>query len=58
MRPDHSRLIASIESRIGPGPLAEDPVSSKLPAPPWWLIAASALALLAMFGDVQKVIFQ
>ncbi len=51
-------LLDSIESRIGPSVTVGDPAETKLPAPPWWLIALSAFALLALLGDIQKAIFQ
>ena len=51
-------LTDSIESRIGPGAQVGDPADTKLPAPPWWLICLSALALLALLSDIQKAIFQ
>jgi len=51
-------LVDSIETRIGPGVLIGDPTDTRLPAPPWWLIALSALALLNLLGDIQKAIFQ
>jgi hypothetical protein len=49
-------LIGSIESRIGPGVQVGDPTDTCLPAPPWWLLSLSALALFALFSDIQKVV--
>ena len=51
-------LIESIENRIGPGVQVGDPADTRVPAPPWWLISLSALALFALLGDIQKVIFK
>ncbi|MBZ0185226.1 MAG: hypothetical protein K8F91_03165 [Candidatus Obscuribacterales bacterium] len=51
-------LIESIESRIGPGAQIADPTDTRLPAPPWWLLSLSALALFALLSDIQKAIFQ
>jgi len=51
-------LICSIENQIGPGGQSEDSPDTKLPAPPWWLIWITALALVAFFIDIQKAIFQ
>ncbi len=51
-------LIDSIEMRIGPGTQVGDETDTRLPAPPWWLISLSALALFALLGDIQKAIFQ
>lgn len=53
-----SGLINSTESLLGPGIQAGDPAETKLPAPPWWLISFSALALLALLSDINKAIFQ
>lgn len=51
-------LINSIESRIGPGVQVGDPADTRSPAPPWWLLSLSALALFALVSDIQKVVFQ
>jgi len=51
-------LIDSIEMRLGPGTQVGDESDTRLPAPPWWLISLSALALFAFLGDIQKAIFQ
>ena len=51
-------LIESIENRIGPSVQVGDPTDTKIPAPPWWLISLSALALFAILSDIQKAIFQ
>jgi len=51
-------LINSIEQRIGPGVQVGDPADTRIPAPPWWLISLSALALFALLSDIQKAIFQ
>ncbi|MBK9145157.1 MAG: hypothetical protein IPM23_21910 [Candidatus Melainabacteria bacterium] len=51
-------LIDSIESRLGPGTQVADPTETRLPAPPWWLISLSALALFALMSGVHKAIFQ
>lgn len=51
-------LINSIERQIGPGVLIGDPADTRVPAPPWWLLCLSGLALLALLKDINKVIFQ
>lgn len=53
-----SGLINSTESLLGPGVQVGDAAETKLPAPPWWLISFSALALLALLSEINKAIFQ
>lgn len=48
----------AFESNLGPGVPTGNPADTKLPAPPWWLLGISALALLAMCGDVSKAVLQ
>lgn len=43
-----------IESAIGPGIDRGTPADKRLPAPPWWLISLTALALMSYWGSIAK----
>ena len=43
-----------IEAAIGPGIDRGAPADKRLPAPPWWLIALTFLALMAFWGSVSR----
>jgi hypothetical protein len=48
----------TLELNLGPGSLAGVSAETKLPAPPWWLLGISVLALLVLFTDVGKGMVQ
>ncbi len=52
-----SAVSNAIESALGPGTPVGNPADTALPAPPWWLLGLSALALLVLCSDVMKVVF-
>lgn len=47
-----------IEMALGRGTPIGNPVDSKLPAPPWWLVGISVFALLGICCDVMKAVFK
>jgi len=47
----------TVDLVLGAGVQAEEPASSKLPAPPWWLLGLTALMLLSLYKDVQQAVF-
>lgn len=53
-----STVSNAVESAIGPGTQVGNAADTTLSAPPWWLIALSALALIGLFGDITKAVFQ
>ena len=50
-------ISGAIESALGSGALVGKPADSKLPAPPRWLWLLTGLALLGLFGDMLKTLF-
>jgi len=50
-------LQLNIANALGEGELAGDPVSSGIPAPPWWLLGLTAFGLLVLLGDTWKAVF-
>lgn len=44
----------AISIRLGGGKPAGNPMSTKLPPPPWWLLALSALALIGLYTNITK----
>jgi hypothetical protein len=53
-----STVSGAVESALGAGTQIGDPADTALPAPPWWLIGLSAVALLALLDNVMKAVFQ
>jgi hypothetical protein len=49
-----SGLCNAVEASVGPGTEAGSAADKKLPAPPWWLVGITVLAVLSFLGDVGK----
>lgn len=52
-----SGIQNAIERELGPGEPTGTDSDTALSAPPWWLIAASGLALLSLWASVMKAVF-
>ena len=51
-------ITNSAEAALGPGTDAGNPADTALPAPPWWLLGVTALAILSLWGDVMNAVFK
>jgi hypothetical protein len=55
-------IIAGItndaEAALGPGTDAGNPADTSLPAPPWWLLGVTGLAIFGLFNDVTTAVFK
>jgi hypothetical protein len=55
-------IIAGItnetEACLGPGSNAGDAADTSLPAPPWWLLGVTGLALLGLSADILRTLFK
>lgn len=51
-------ILNDVEAALGAGTDAGNPMATSLPAPPWWLLGLSALALLMLVGDVLGAVFK
>lgn len=52
-----SGIQNAIERELGPGEREGTDSDTALSAPPWWLIAASGLALFSLWASVMKAVF-
>lgn len=50
-------LLSDMELALGGGTEAGNPLATNLPAPPWWLLGLTALALFWLLGDVMSAVF-
>ncbi len=50
-------VIQGINDALGEGKMLEKSVPEKIPAPPWWLIGVTAMALFVLFIDVHKAVW-
>lgn len=50
-------LTQRISESLGEGKMLEKSLPEKIPAPPWWLIGVTALALFVLLVDVHKSIW-
>ena len=44
----------AISTRLGGSKPVSNPTSTKLPPPPWWLLALSALALIGLYTNITR----
>lgn len=52
-----SGLLSEMEAALGAGTPAGNPIATTVPAPPWWLLGVTAIALFWLFGDVMAAVF-
>lgn len=50
-------LLKDTEYSLGAGEQAGNPASTRVPAPPWWLLGLTAFGLLLLLGDVLHAVF-
>lgn len=50
-------VMQEINNMLGQGQIIEQLLSEKIPAPPWWLISLTTIALFLLFFDVHKAIW-
>lgn len=50
-------FVQEVQSVLGPGKVVGQSLSEKIPAPPWWLIALTAMSLVVLLFDVNKAIW-
>lgn len=50
-------IVNRVENELGPGSDAGQAMSNKLPAPPWWLLGLTGLAVLSFAGEVMRAVF-
>lgn len=50
-------LLRDTEAALGAGEQAGNPASTRVPAPPWWLLGLTAFGLFLLLGDVMQAVF-
>lgn len=52
-----SSIVDAVETQLGPGADAGQVREKTLPAPPWWLLAVTAMGVFALAHDVMQSVY-